>query len=448
MTDSFLQSASDASLDPPLQAPGFMSDEERIVDVEATWWGFKIVFNHAAAKVVAEVLDQVEGKLKKHLHNPEVRAAICAILKIKSFRIGNVADRTGNGVKLVSPWLMPFSLVVLGEKQQNESLWYAIWNPDATATAEKWSVDTEFNDTLSFCGPALAQHGDLLYCVHRGSKDDDSLWWTVYKPKSNTDDTDENSGGWGKDQKFPHHMSATPPALAEFDGTLYCFHRGTNDGIADDCSLWMCQLKPDGTGWTDDVKVPGHTSTSGFAAAVFNGAIHLVYEGGNNNDSDQKIRHVSWDGHTWSSVTTLENHLTCDIPGLAVYGQKLHLVHRGKSDEYLWHCHSSDGITWTADAKMENHKSEQGPAMAAYNGLLYMVHRSCDNTTNKADLWWSTYNGSTWSDDTKFNDHKTADNPALAVYTDPLATVDAEFTDPDATPESVVPQLICVHRGS
>jgi hypothetical protein len=86
--------------------------------------------------------------------------------------------------------------------------------------------------------------------------------------------------------------------------------------------------------------------------------------------------------------------------------------------------------------------------MAAYNGLLYMVHRSCDNTTNKADLWWSTYNGSKWSDDTKFNDHKTADNPALAVYTDPLATVDAEFTDPDATPESVVPQLICVHRGS
>lgn len=433
MTDSVIQDPEATTVDVPM------------VDVESSWWGFKIVLNQLGAKAITEILGELEQKLRKHIKNPEVRAAICSLLKVKEVRIGRVADRTGNGAKLVSPWLMPFSLVVVGEKAQNQSLWYAVWNDGATSDAEKWSVDTEFNDTLSFFGPALAQHGDLLYCVHRGGENDHSLWWCVYKTKNNTNETDADSGGWSSDHKFGHNNStATQPAIAELNGTLYCFHRGNNQ-VTDDCNLWMCQLNADGTDWSADVKVADHTSTSGFAATVFNGAIHLVYEGGNGTSSDHKIRHVSWNGSSWSQVTVLENHLTRDVPGLAVYNNRLHMVHRGWNDEALWHCTSEDGIHWTADSALPDHFSEQGPALATYNGLLYMVHRSRNNSAKNADLWWATYDGSGWSRDTIFNDHKTADNPALAVYRDPQATVDANV-DPNSPP--LDHQLICVHRGA
>ena len=452
MTDSAQQQIINPLPDAPIQVRDITASDDPMVRVVALWWGYRIEMNHRAATAVSEILDQLENLLSKHFAETKIRRAICAVLKIKSFRIGNVA--TENGANVVSPWLLPFALAVVGEKIKDESLWYTVFDPNATTDTEKWSVDTEFNDTLSFSGPALAQYGKLLYCVHRGQGDDQHLWWTVYQSKDNTDDTDENKGGWGTDKKFRHHKSATPPALVAFENKLYCFHRGTNDGGADDCNLWMCQLNDEGTDWKDDTLVPGHTSTSGFAAVVFGNKIHLVYEGGDNSNSDHQIRHATWDGKDWSAPKTLQDHLTCDVPGLAVYNNQLHMVHKGWKDEFLWHAHSSDGITWTDDVQLLKHKSDQGPALATYNDVLYMVHRSCDNSDRKADLWWAAYTtAGGWTVDTKFNDHKTADNPALAVYADPQATVDTNLEegqepDPNVPSETLVPQLICVHRGA
>ena len=37
------------------------------------------------------------------------------------------------------------------------------------------------------------------------------------------------------------HLEQIRPG-EEFNGTLYCFQRGTNEGAKDDCNLWMCHL--------------------------------------------------------------------------------------------------------------------------------------------------------------------------------------------------------------
>ncbi|MFJ3481735.1 hypothetical protein [Streptomyces microflavus] len=70
-------------------------------------------------------------------------------------------------------------------------------------------------------GPALAAFNGSLYCVHRGGCDG-KLWWTRY-----------NGGTWTTDTRPPNHYSAQGPTLAVYrdqNGTkdqLFCVHRGS-----------------------------------------------------------------------------------------------------------------------------------------------------------------------------------------------------------------------------
>ncbi|SDK69024.1 hypothetical protein SAMN05421874_11060, partial [Nonomuraea maritima] len=88
--------------------------------------------------------------------------------------------------------------------------------------------------------PALAVYRGHLYCVHRGTGDDTSLWWTRW-----------DGSAWSPDQKLPGHQTSQAPALAAYKDRLFCVHRGASDHV-----LWWTAF--DGSAWSDAERLPGH----------------------------------------------------------------------------------------------------------------------------------------------------------------------------------------------
>ena len=395
------------------------------IEVDKHWWGYVVKLNQDAVDNLDQCLTLLDESLKYIFHDPAIREAVSLAIQLKQKRLQNVADATGRkGCNLVSPWIMPFALAVVrntGGGDQN--LWYSVWDQDKN----EWGEQSEFNDHQSRSGPALAQHGDKLYCVHRAEGNDQDLYWTTYT----------TNDGWSDDHKMDGHLTSTTPCLVEFNKTLYCFHRG-HEG---DKTLYSCKLNDDGT-WSDDMKImvgnDVHYAESGCAAAVFNKKLYLVYEG-----SYAEHMHVisSDDGSTWGGHIEFQDYTTGDTPALVVYHEKLLLVHRGAgSNKKMYYMTTSDGVSWSKDLELGGeHLSNQGPGLAVFDDKVYMVHRS---HMNDGTLWYSIYDGNSWSPDVRIEGQSTAETPALACYTDPQCTPE-NYVDP----KDAAPRLICVHRG-
>ena len=325
---------------------------------------------------------------------------------------------------------MPFALVVVrgASSVNDQNLWFTVWDPDKRT----WGEQAEFHECLSRNAPALAQHGDLLYCVHCGDNSDD-LKWTVYS----TDD------GWSDDHDFPpYHSTATNPSLVEFDNTLYCFHRGSGNQ-----TLYYCTFDTAGKTWNKDIEVmvgnQVHSSATGCAVAVFKGELHMVYQSGQNHD----LYHIIFnkDTNAWRTNNKSDggynypNGKTSDTPALVAYGESLLLVHRGNKDEDMYYC-TYDGTSWTKELPIDGASSNMGPGLAVFEDKVFMVHRA---KSSDGSLWYSIYDGSGWTQqDTLIDGQSTGAPPALACYTDPQCNSD-NYEDP----KTAVARLICVHRG-
>jgi len=409
------------------------------VSSEAHWWGYKIILNHEAAVAYATILSMIEDRLPKCFKG-EIRRAISFALQLKEHRITKADQRSnGQGCQFVSPWVLPFALtVVRNNSGDDQHLWFTVWDSEQ----KTWGEEAEFTgpDVLSLGGPALAQHGDLLYCVHRGGTDDTALYWTVYS----TDD------GWCDDQRFPTHRSETTPSLTEFQGKLYCFYQGAGNSY-----LYFCNLNAAGDSWENDatVKVNGNdlNCINGCGVTVFShnnvNQLHLVYQDKGSN----QIKHLwTTDLKTWNSVSVNSNWITKDTPAIVAYNNKILMVHCGCKNNYLYYS-LYDGSSWSSDENTipgengtsNNAGSNYGVGLAVFEGKVYMVHRSSEGNGN---LWFSTYSSSGWSGNQRIEEQYTGETPALACYKDPKVTpenYDATATEPGMTAS----RLICVHRG-
>ncbi|MFI9646630.1 hypothetical protein ACIHAA_10090 [Streptomyces sp. NPDC052040] len=325
--------------------------------------------------------------------------------KVKAAWIKEVGQTYG--CKLVSPWIAPGMLIPVSLKPtQDTNLWWTVFE-----RSTGWNEDQKFPAHHSASNPALAEYDGRLYCVHRGhGNGDQQLWWTVYDP---------DGSSWSDDVPFPAHSSAAGPALAVFNGKLHCVHRGSGN----DTKLWHTTF--DGTRWSSDAQLPAHSSSVGPALAVFNGKLHCVHKGAS---SDNQLWHTTFDGSRWSSDNRLPAHSTASNPALAVFNGKLHCVHRGSgNDTKLWHA-TFDGTGWSADTQLPAHSSLEGPALAVFEDRLYCIHRG---VSNDQQLWWSSYI-LFWGPDTKFGAHSSGAGPAVIAYRDKNAASS---------------QLLCVHRG-
>jgi hypothetical protein len=416
------------------------------IEIKARWWGYTIEMNANAVEFLDNCLDYLMSKFEKHFKETKLRRAISLCIQFKRMRLVNAVDRSNDGfVRMVSPWVIPFALVVVrGGTRQDQNLWYTVWDNEK----KLWGEDAEFNDGMTRNAPALVQHGDFLYCVHRGSDGDDRLWWMVYS-------TDK---GWSNDIVFPtidgskNHRTELNPSLVVFQNTLYCFHRGTGN----DHFLYYCTFDTESNDWNDDelfhLESRYFETDYGCGVAVFKKNLHLVYQVASHN----YFHHIYFDGTKWYSNNLEPQGYTADIPGLVNYNDKLIMVHRGHNNEDLWY-DTYDGIGgtgWKGDQKIENACSQYGPGLAVFDNKVFMAHRGANSDKN---IWYSTYtddNGGSWTQDTMANRDNgiwTGAPPALACYKDPQCTAnnyeDLVLEDNKTVVQTYVPRLICVHRG-
>ncbi|OBQ33024.1 MAG: hypothetical protein AN485_19860 [Anabaena sp. MDT14b] len=422
----------------------FLVDPEQKVLMEKRIWGFIIHLKQEAVDNLENMLQVLETALEYGIKPGAFRTAICDCIKLKQLRLKAVTNKNGPGCRLVSPWPIPFALTVMKEKKPSDQhLYFSVFNPQDNT----WSEEADFsgdgeddeNDVQSASGPALAEFDGKLFCVHRGKDNDTHLYWETYT--TNT--------GWSDPQQFPtNHQTYTMPALVVFQGQLYCFYL-----LKDTTTIHSCRLNPSSNTWTEYNNIPAHGANAGPAVAVMNEKLYLGHWG------DKNFMYIAGCTSTnaWTNWNGMNGAKTTDAFNFVAYKNKLHTFVKG-TDKQLYHlCGNSEvESTWYSE-HVPPIATMQGPAACFFEtpgvsgGHVYMVHRG-GNDKSSGKLYWNRYSNFTHEDlsvipkDFSSGDdqHCTADNPALAVYHD---TQGADPSQGYQDSANAGPRLICVYRG-
>jgi hypothetical protein len=91
----------------------------------------------------------------------------------------------------------------------------------------------------------------------------------------------------------------------------------------------------------------------------------------------------------WWPNVRIPDQLSKASPALAVFQDKLHMVHLGDSSNNIWHTELDDGDTfpgnWTPNVRIPDQLSKASPALAVFQDKLHMVHLG--NSSN--NIWHS-----------------------------------------------------------
>ncbi|WP_103513005.1 hypothetical protein [Streptomyces sp. SM13] len=196
------------------------------------------------------------------------------------------------------------------------------------------------------------------------------IQWAGPRPTTDIRTFTYGKYAWGSVQ-MPWPDSETPgtPALALFNGTLYCAVRGNNSEF-----FTSRYIQADGR-WEPFVSVPGgHSSDYPPALVAWNGRLHLGYT---THRSALHLMSTS-DGVTWSgpSAPIYEAHRG---PVLAVRDNVLHIA--SVWDDVLMMLWTADGSTWQGHAAVHgSEKVNEAPAFTAHQGSLYLAYRDKTNS--------------------------------------------------------------------
>lgn len=378
------------------------------VSVKLSWWKYEIFLNDEAAAAAAEAAEVIGDIVGSAMPSPFGEIAE-AYAKLRAAWIRSVAN--GAGCKLVSPWFAPGALIpVRVGVPEDRNLWWTVFDDEQEGANGPWGEDEKFTGHKSRSNPNMAILNGKLLCTHQGSGDNHA-WFTVYTPEA----------GWSEDRLMFADGTSEGLAVATYNGTVHAVFQ-EEGGRRIKHSTY---IESQGT-WTTPVHLPAHQTVRAPALAVFQGKLHMVHRG--NNDNDYNLWHATFDGANWSGDTQLPAHKSASYPALAEYGGRLHMVHRGgANDVNLYHA-TFDGSSWSHDNVLSDHRSREGVGLAVFKADLYCVHRG--NATDHS-LWWTSYRTS-WSPDQKLPNHMSGAGPAAIVYKDKNGIKD---------------QLMVVHRG-
>ncbi|BAZ21728.1 glycosyl hydrolase, BNR repeat protein [Kalymmatonema gypsitolerans NIES-4073] len=169
----------------------------------------------------------------------------------------------------------------------------------------------------------------------------------------------------------------------------------------------------------EDILVPNIGLSNWPAVAVYKDKIYLVHEG-MKHDGNLWWTYSSDGGSTWKTDYKIDNVATSGPPALVVFQEKLYCFHRARDKKsQLHYTVSNDGEIWSGDSKAvdgiglsESPAVAVAVAVAVYNNKIYLIHQGMDHHT----LWWSTFDGSTWTDDQPIDNVATSGSPALVVF--------------------------------
>jgi hypothetical protein len=182
-------------------------------------------------------------------------------------------------------------------------------------------------------------------------------------------------------QIFPGILMGSAPALAAFNGVLYCAFQSNGA----DNSLYMTYNYPGIDAWASPAQpIPGNFTGARPALAAFNGQLYCAYQA---NDATLGLTIISSaDGQNWTQPLRFNNVIRVGAaPALAVFNGALYCAFQSvyQSDGWppggplLYVTSSSDGVNWTAPAvQVPGPQLAGAPVLAAYKGRLYCAYRA------------------------------------------------------------------------
>jgi len=223
-------------------------------------------------------------------------------------------------------------------------------------------------------------------------------------------------------------MSNCNPGVAILNNTLYMIYKGWNDNAL--LTAWF-----DGAAWHGNTRIdqqPGNINPeSNYSPnlVVYQGKLYTVYKAW-----DGSTIHVAWfDGTAWhgnvpiSSLAGGINPMSDYNPGMAVIGDKLHIIYKDCNNNELYTAWF-DGTTWHGNTPISSQpggvrpQSDYSPNLVAYNGALYTVYKHKE--TNELYVAW--FDGTAWHGDIGINSQPgginpmSNYNPGLAIFNDRL----------------------------
>ena len=283
------------------------------------------------------------------------------------WRPGSVIERQSSKA---APALAAFNnglhMVHLGESSND--LWWSIFDGQLWRTAAGSEGNARIPNQKSKASPALAVFNNELHMVHLDDSSND-IWWSRYDGTSW-----KKSDGTPGNERIPGQSSKASPALAVFNNRLHMVHLGNTSN-----DIWWSIY--DGTSWkksdgtAGNERIPGQSSKASPALAVFDNKLHMVHLGNGSND----IWWSMYDGTSWKkSDGTPGNERIPDqkskaAPALAVFNNQLHMAHIGDSSNSIWNSFIVNG-KWNSNRRRYNGASVASPIMAAFAGRFYMLH--------------------------------------------------------------------------
>jgi hypothetical protein len=217
----------------------------------------------------------------------------------------------------------------------------------------------------SDCPPALAVLNDVLYCVHKGQRNDNHLWCTTL---------DQIGGNWtadvlmrsGDPNSGPTFDTVHGPALTSFRNQLVCIYSNADKGGA--LYLTTCQ---DGIHWEAPTQLPGPcVAASEPAASVYNTDwLYYVYR-----DQDGDLFYANaHESLSFSSPAPLKNCQSQSGVGLLEYAERLWCVYRGQTDDSLSYI-TLEGAWLDPKPFGGDHRTTAKPALVNYRGSLMALY--------------------------------------------------------------------------
>ncbi|MEU7429061.1 hypothetical protein [Streptomyces sp. NPDC040750] len=122
----------------------------------------------------------------------------------------------------------------------------------------------------------------------------------------------EGVSDWGQGLQIGTGTTAASPAVATFDGKLYCVVRGhAHENLCYSSSS-------DGHTWGQWAQLPPGTVSRAPALAAYDGKLYCV------SGNVSALFYASFDGRTWSQWAPLPPGTAHHTPALAAYGGKLY----------------------------------------------------------------------------------------------------------------------------
>lgn len=341
------------------------------IEVVVRWWGFELHCNEAAVRIIERVRRTIFSTVRRALP-PVVSQLVAIYLRLRAVIVRRMSR--GHGLRFISPWIAPLMLT-----------------------------------PRPLPGPGQPDPPVV---------DDQKMRWTVFDPRNMA------SGPWTDPELFPAHHSAASPALAEYQGKLYCVYRGP-DG---DHSLYWTTYTPD-DGWSEEARLPrfDHRSSTGPALAVYRGELHCFYVQ-DSGPGQQRLFGARFSGGTWHAphFTFIETIVTQSSPSLVVANDQLFcFFHNFFENSHQLQYVVLEGLYFRLRQRTPVLNVTSAPAAVAFQNRIVCVWASQD----RSNIFGSAFDPRTGilsNQGVRFEGQFTNIKPALVVYEG---------------------QMYCVHRG-